>query len=138
MKTIKLSYEISAPEFLKFAYTNLPMTECNEEESLFKVIKSDQVPSFYKILNSGCSMNTNISKWYLSTFGEHGIIKTGMTFENLYMELLFSKRTIDIYSIVRDSIDRERVFSQLAYLLDVEYSRIYDLYLNGQNIFELW
>lgn len=138
MRTIKLSNDTNVPEFLKFAYTNLPMIDCNEVEALFKVVNNDHVPSYYKILNNGCSMNTNISKWYLSTFREHGIIKTGMTFENLYMELLFSKRTIDIYSIVRDSTDRERVFSQLAYLLDVEYSRIYDLYLNGQNIFELW
>jgi len=70
----------------------------------------------------------NIREWYLKTYEDDlGLeINENATFEEIdYYEI----RNIYEYLNVEDSIIRERVFQELASLLNMKYQEIYDIWL---------
>lgn len=77
----------------------------------------------------------NVREWYMAEyptdqFGEK--IKKGVTFSDVFNALLSGKC---VYKLLLgkdvDSVIRERVFTKLAELKNVEYYAIYDLWLNA-------
>ena len=79
------------------------------------------------------NLNSDIHDWYAHTFPDDELNKeiyTGVSFQKLY-DMLSSN---DLYSIigVDDTVVRERCFSKLAELMQVDYSVIYDMWLNAE------
>lgn len=78
-------------------------------------------------------LNSDISAWYAAEFSDDEMkdeIYTGISFQQLN-DMLSSN---DLYSIigVDDTVVRERCFSKLAELMQVDYSVIYDMWLNAE------
>lgn len=78
-------------------------------------------------------MNTKIREWYMKEYptDELGIeINKDITFEDMFIVL---DTYGDVYEAlnVGDSIIRERVFSELADLMEVDYDYIYYQWLKG-------
>lgn len=74
-----------------------------------------------------------IREWYIKEFPDDELgyeIDNSSTFHNLYLALN-TYESIDVYNVigVGDSLVRERLFNELANLLGVDYSVIYDLWL---------
>ena len=78
------------------------------------------------------TMKESATDWYAKKFKTDKKMapKDGVTFEQLYESL---KKGENIYEKmgVDDSIVRERVMSEIADRLGVEYDHVYDLWLNG-------
>lgn len=79
--------------------------------------------------------NTKIREWYMDEYptdelGEE--IREGLTFYDLYEAM---DNYMDVYNVlnVNDSIVRERVFSELADLMDVDYDYIYQQWLKTKD-----
>lgn len=79
--------------------------------------------------------NTKIREWYMDEYptdelGEE--IREGLTFYDLYEAM---DNYMDVYRVldVDDSIVRERVFSELAELMDVDYDYIYQQWLQTKD-----
>ena len=77
--------------------------------------------------------NSDISAWYAAEFSDDEMkdeIYTGVSFQKLN-DMLSSN---DLYSIigVDDTVVRERCFSKLAELMQVDYSVIYEKWLNAE------
>lgn len=75
----------------------------------------------------------DIRDWYLLEFSEDRLgeeLNEGMTFADLFHEL---DRGKDIYLFLGgvDSVIRERVFTKLAELMEVDYKYVYDQWLLG-------
>ena len=79
-------------------------------------------------------MNKNIKEWYTMSFetDEMGAELNEVTFYELHKALHDGK---DIYEImgVGDSLIRERLFLELAELLQLDYENIYRLWLDKVN-----
>ena len=79
-------------------------------------------------------MNKNIKEWYTMSFktDEMGAELNEVTFYELHKALHDGK---DIYEImgVGDSLIRERLFLELAELLQLDYENIYRLWLDKMN-----
>ena len=79
-------------------------------------------------------MNKNIKEWYTMSFetDELGAELNEVTFYELHKALYDGK---DIYEImgVGDSLIRERLFLELAELLQLDYENIYRLWLDKMN-----
>ncbi len=78
-------------------------------------------------------LNSDISAWYAAEFSDDEMkdeIYTGVSFQKLN-DMLSSN---DLYSIigVDDTVVRERCFSKLAELMQVDYSVIYKKWLNAE------
>ena len=78
-------------------------------------------------------LNSDIHDWYAHTFPVDELneeIYTGISFQKLN-DMLSSN---DLYSIigVDDTVVRERCFTKLAELMQVDYSVIYDMWLNAE------
>ena len=78
-------------------------------------------------------LNSDISAWYAAEFSDDEMkdeIYTGVSFQKLY-DMLSSN---DLYSIIGidDTVVRERCFSKLAELMQVDYSVIYEKWLNAE------
>ena len=78
-------------------------------------------------------LNSDISAWYAAEFSDDEMkdeIYTGVSFQKLY-DMLSSN---DLYSIIGidDTVVRERCFSKLAELMQVDYSVIYEKWLNAK------
>ena len=79
---------------------------------------------------------TNVRKWYKETYptDDWAIrnLNPGITFQDVYVCLLMKA---DIYALLGagDSIVRERVFSELAELMGVDYSVVYNQWLKAEN-----
>lgn len=77
-------------------------------------------------------MNKNIKEWYTMSFetDELGAELNEVTFHELHKALHDGK---DIYEImgVDDSLIRERLFLELAELLQLDYANIYILWLDN-------
>lgn len=78
-------------------------------------------------------LNSDISAWYAAEFSDDEMkdeIYTGVSFQKLY-DMLSSN---DLYSIIGidDTVVRERCFTKLAELMQVDYSVIYDMWLNAE------
>ena len=78
-------------------------------------------------------LNSDISAWYAAEFSDDEMkdeLYTGVSFQKLY-DMLSSN---DLYSIigVDDTVVRERCFSKLAELMQVDYSVIYEKWLNAK------
>ena len=78
-------------------------------------------------------LNSDISAWYAAEFSDNEMkdeIYTGVSFQKLY-DMLSSN---DLYSIIGidDTVVRERCFSKLAELMQVDYSVIYEKWLNAK------
>jgi hypothetical protein len=74
-----------------------------------------------------------IRDWYLLEFSEDRLgeeINEGITFADLFHEL---DRRKDVYLFLGgiDSVIRERVFTKLAEIMEVDYDYIYDQWLLG-------
>ena len=77
-------------------------------------------------------MNINVKNWYTSNFplDEMGLeLNSDLTFRHLLTTLRSGE---DFYEAigVGDSLIRERLFSKLSSIMDVDYKFIYDLWLN--------
>lgn len=78
-------------------------------------------------------LNSDISAWYAAEFSDDEMkdeIYTGVSFQRLY-DMLSSN---DLYSIIGidDTVVRERCFSKLAELMQVDYSVIYEKWLDAE------
>lgn len=78
-------------------------------------------------------MNTKIKEWYMVEYptDELGVeINNDITFEDMFVVL---DTYGDVYEAlnVGDSIIRERVFSKLADLMEVDYDYVYKQWLHG-------
>lgn len=83
------------------------------------------------------ALKTKIAKWYISQYptddeAEH--LNSDVTFEGLNKRLDARK---DIYSFIftdgrADSLVRERLFSKLAYILEVDYRVVYEKWLKAE------
>ena len=76
-------------------------------------------------------MENKIKEWYIKNYSNDSLgqeIKENATFYDLFNAL---DRRKDIYDFlgVGDSIIRERVFQELANLMQVDYNYIYDQWL---------
>ena len=76
-------------------------------------------------------MNKNIKNWYMAAFPSDDLgaeINENATFNDIIHALLAHK---DVYTVfgVGDSLVRERIFEELAGLLNVDYDVIYDSWL---------
>lgn len=87
------------------------------------------------------SLNVSLRDWYLAhTLNDDfakKYLRVNSTFFGLYCELLNTK-TGSVYKYLfsegqADSIIREHMFTKLAVMLDVDYSNIYQLWLEGKN-----
>lgn len=77
----------------------------------------------------------NIKKWYCSEFKDDNLgknIKGNINFSDLLSEIN-KKNGKNIYDFigVQDSIIRERIFSKLSYIMNVDYDYIYNKWLNN-------
>lgn len=76
-----------------------------------------------------------VKNWYLFDFqtDELGLELNWVTFEQVYISIILKS---DLYKTigVSDSLVRERLFSKLAEILKVDYSHIYNLWLNETQI----
>ncbi len=118
---------------LKASLSLIQKTSCdiiNEiEENLIALEKEQQKVQETQAFN----MDSDIHSWYAATYPDDMLgeeIYTGVTFQKLYDMLSVD----DIYSImgVDDSSIRERCFSKIAELMQVDYSVIYDKWLNSE------
>lgn len=79
---------------------------------------------------------TNVKVWYENAYPtDDWAIKNfnpGINFQDVYVCLLLKG---DIYAFLGacDSIVRERVFTELAELMDVDYSVIYNQWMKAEN-----
>ena len=72
---------------------------------------------------------TNIKSWYLKEYSDDEIgkeINPKATFKGLFIDIL----NVYDYLNVCDSLVRERVFSELAKRMNVDYSVVYNKWLN--------
>ena len=74
-----------------------------------------------------------IKNWYLTVYSDDSMgleIKENITFEELFHVL---DRYQDVYEFlgVNDSVIRERVFTKLAEVMEVNYGYIYEQWLLG-------
>lgn len=78
------------------------------------------------------TMKESATDWYAKKFKTDKKMapKNGVTFEQLYESLKKGENIYDKMG-VDDSIVRERVMSEMADRLGVDYSHVYDLWLNG-------
>ena len=81
-------------------------------------------------------MKTEIKKWYMENYPTDELgqeIKDNLTFDDVFKAL---NNYEDVYDTlgVGDSIIRERVFSELARLLNKDYDYIYDLWLSSSRV----
>lgn len=77
--------------------------------------------------------NTRIKEWYMNTYPTDDLgadINPNITFYDMFVVLDTYK---DVYEAlnVGDSLIRERVFSELAKIMDVDYDYIYQQWLRG-------
>lgn len=84
-------------------------------------------------IKQNIDINSDIRSWYVQNFPDDELgteIHSGVSFQSLYDNLSSN----DIYGIIGidDSTIRERCFSKLAELVGVEYSVIYDKWLNAE------
>ncbi len=118
---------------LKASLSLIQKTSCDIiteiEENLIALEKEQQ-----KVQETqNFDMDTDIHSWYAATFPDDKLgegIYTGVTFQKLYDMLSVD----DIYAImgVDDSSIRERCFTKLAELMQVDYSVIYDKWLTAE------
>lgn len=76
-------------------------------------------------------MKTEIKKWYMENYASDDLgenIKDGITFNDVFETLSNYENVYDTLG-VGDSIIRERVFTELARLLNKKYDYIYYLWL---------
>ena len=78
-------------------------------------------------------LNNNIKDYYVKNYADDKLgnnIKDDVTFLQLYRAL---KDNIDIYSLLgtADSTVRERVFKELAKILNTDYDYVYNIWQNG-------
>ena len=79
-------------------------------------------------------MRTNIKQWYMLNFPEDSManeINGNVTFKDLFKTL---DTYGDVYDLIGayDSVIRERLFSELAKIIDVDYSYVYNQWLSAQ------
>lgn len=83
-------------------------------------------------------IDRNIKKWYLENYPEDDFAAKNMkeksTFGNLFIALDTYR---DVYKVLfventGDSLIRERCFTRLAQILDVDYNYVWDQYLKGR------
>lgn len=93
-------------------------------------------------INESYKENQNIKEWYIKTYPTDSLgneLKDTTTFQDLF-EVLDSYQ--DVYGALfknkmeADSIIRERVFKELANIMDVDYGYIYDQWLKGVRKYE--
>ena len=120
---------------LKSSLELIQKTSCNVineiEENLITLEKEQQ--KVQETQTQKYSMDSDIHSWYADVFPDDKLgeeIYTGVTFQKLY-DMLSAD---DIYSImgVDDSSIRERCFLKIAELMQVDYSVIYDKWLNSE------
>ena len=120
---------------LKSSLELIQKTSCNIineiEENLITLEKEQQ--KVQETQMQKYSMDSDIHSWYADVFPDDKLgeeIYTGVTFQKLYDVLSAD----DIYSImgVDDSSIRERCFLKIAELMQVDYSVIYDKWLNSE------
>lgn len=77
----------------------------------------------------------NVREWYMAEYPTDQLgqmLKKGVTFADVFNALMSGK---NVYKLLLgkhgDSVIRERVFTKLAELKNVEYYAIYDLWLNA-------
>ena len=78
-------------------------------------------------------MQTKIKEWYMKEYpkDELGIeISSDITFEDLFVALDSYKNIYEALGVT-DSIIRERVFSKLATIMEVDYNYIYKQWLKS-------
>lgn len=83
--------------------------------------------------NKGDRKMDNIKRWYLEVFQDDDLgseISDNATFEDLKYAI---ENGNDIYNVIQveDSVIRERLFRELAYIENVCYDDIYDSWLNS-------
>lgn len=78
-------------------------------------------------------MNNSIKDWYLEAYPTDDMgydLNDGVTFEDLFVALDNYKNVYEVLG-ASDSIIRERVFAELANLMNVDYGYIYNQWLNA-------
>jgi len=76
-----------------------------------------------------------LQEWYIKEYPGDELgpeINKDINFYNLF-KALDNRRNIYDYIQVGDSIVRERLFSRLAIIMQVEYNYIYEQWLNSRN-----
>lgn len=76
-------------------------------------------------------MDNLIKNWYLSVYDDDlgNEIDDSLTFTNLIFGMMLGTCVYDLLG-VGDSLIRERVFAQIAQLLNVPYESIYSIWLH--------
>jgi hypothetical protein len=76
--------------------------------------------------------NTNVKSWYTAKYptDEEGKELNNITFYDVFFALDTHKNVYDVFG-VWDSIIRERIFEELAKIMQVDYDYIYDQWLHG-------
>jgi hypothetical protein len=102
-------------------------------EKLQKDLRKDVFgPSEKETSDTKGTMKESATDWYAKKFKSDKKMapKNGVTFEQLYESLKKGENIYDKMG-VDDSIVRERVMSEMADRLGVEYDHVYDLWLHG-------
>ena len=78
-------------------------------------------------------MENNLKQWYIATYPTDELgskLRESLTFQDVHT---FLKLGLDVYDLfgVGDSVIRERVFGQLAEIMNVDYNVIYHLWLDN-------
>jgi len=77
--------------------------------------------------------NTNVKEWYINTYKSDTLgteIKDNITFYDIFKCLDTYKDFYDFIG-VGDSLVRERIFTELAKIMQVDYLYIYEQWLKG-------
>jgi len=77
-------------------------------------------------------MRTVIKKWYQLNYPTDELgseIREDITFKDLWTALKNNEEVYDLI-YVHDSLVRERLFQELANIMDVDYNVVYDQWLN--------
>ena len=77
---------------------------------------------------------TKIKEWYMETYPDDEVgttLDSQATFYDVFYALDTYQDVYDVLGGDADSVIRERVFSQLAIIMDTTYDEIYDQWLKG-------
>lgn len=77
---------------------------------------------------------TNLREWYMATYPDDEVGKT-LNEETTFYDIFYALDNYqDVYDVIggdSDSLVRERVFEQLAIIMNTDYEEIYEQWLKG-------
>ena len=102
-----------------------------------------QVPSFEKTMrdavNYDCAKDTSVKDWYITRFPYDKDIASGITdvsFDDFFKMLNQNDTHFTYPMMANDSIVRERIFSQLSKMYNIEYKDVYNIWAQDPSLFK--